>query len=92
MTKVGVVMSTDSPPPIVLFIPIDYDFFRQKRIAVAYNGSNIKIVPNVATHNSIVMALAVKISEYSFVIPIFIMVYEITGFRIHMLKFWFQDS
>jgi hypothetical protein len=82
MTQVGVVMSTDSPSPIVFLIPIDYDLLREKRIAIAYNGCNIKIVTNIAAHNRKVMALTVKISEYSFIGPIFIVVDEITSFHV----------
>jgi hypothetical protein len=49
--EIGVVMRSHSATPIVFFLSINYDFFRQERISIANNGCNIKIIPNIATHN-----------------------------------------
>jgi hypothetical protein len=51
MTKIGIMMSANSAAPIIFFVAIDNYFFRQKRISVAYNGGNIKIIANITTDN-----------------------------------------
>ncbi len=81
MIKIGIMVSTNSTTTIIFFMPIDYYFFCKKRISISNDRGDIKVIANIATHNTEVMSLSIKISPDCIVVPVMVMINNITSFH-----------